>query len=53
MSKSKGNVLDPLSLIKEYGADPLRFTLSAMAAQGRDIKLSKGRMKDTETFLQK
>ena len=40
MSKSKGNVMDPLGLIDEYGADALRFTLAAMAAQGRDIKLS-------------
>ena len=40
MSKSKGNVIDPLELIDAYGADALRFTLSAMAAQGRDIKLS-------------
>ena len=39
MSKSKGNVVDPLDLIDEYGADALRFTLAAMAAQGRDIKL--------------
>ncbi|MGA2893824.1 MAG: valine--tRNA ligase, partial [Xanthobacteraceae bacterium] len=38
MSKSKGNVIDPLHLIDEYGADALRFTLAAMAAQGRDIK---------------
>ena len=40
MSKSKGNVIDPLDLIDKYGADALRFTLAAMAAQGRDIKLS-------------
>ena len=40
MSKSKGNVIDPLELIDAYGADALRFTLAAMAAQGRDIKLS-------------
>ena len=40
MSKSKGNVMDPLALIDQYGADALRFTLAAMAAQGRDIKLS-------------
>ncbi len=40
MSKSKGNVIDPLELIDDYGADALRFTLAAMAAQGRDIKLS-------------
>ena len=39
MSKTKGNVIDPLVLIDEYGADALRFTLAAMAAQGRDIKL--------------
>src|SRR5207253_6853579 len=38
MSKSKGNVVDPLDVIGEYGADALRFTLAAMAAQGRDIK---------------
>ena len=40
MSKSKGNVIDPSALIDQYGADALRFTLAAMAAQGRDIKLS-------------
>jgi len=40
MSKSKGNVIDPLAIIDDYGADALRFTLAAMAAQGRDIKLS-------------
>ena len=40
MSKSKGNVIDPLDLIDTYGADALRFTLAAMAAQGRDIKLA-------------
>src|SRR4029079_5670719 len=44
MSKSKGNVIDPLALIDEYGADALRFTLAAMAAQGRDIKLSTQRV---------
>ena len=43
MSKSKGNVIDPLALIDQYGADALRFTLAAMAAQGRDIKLSSRR----------
>ena len=41
MSKSKGNVIDPLDVIEQYGADALRFTLAAMAAQGRDIKLSR------------
>ena len=43
MSKSKGNVMDPLELIDEFGADALRFTLAAMAAQGRDIKLATNR----------
>ena len=43
MSKSKGNVMDPLDLIDHYGADPLRFTLAAMA-QGRDIKMSTTRL---------
>jgi valyl-tRNA synthetase len=37
MSKSKGNVMDPLEIVDEFGADALRFTLAAMAAQGRDI----------------
>jgi valyl-tRNA synthetase len=44
MSKSKGNVIDPLELIDDYGADALRFTLAAMAAQGRDIKLARARV---------
>src|SRR5471030_2332622 len=44
MSKSKCNVIDPLALIDEYGADALRFTLTAMSGQGRDIKLSKQRI---------
>ena len=43
MSKSKGNVIDPIDLIDRFGADALRFTLAAMAAQGRDIKLSEAR----------
>jgi valyl-tRNA synthetase len=42
MSKSIGNVLDPLELVDEYGADALRFTLTSMAAMGRDLKLSEG-----------
>jgi len=53
MSKSKGNVLDPLDLIDEYGADALRFTLTAMAAQGRDIKLSSGRIEGYRNFITK
>ncbi len=50
MSKSRGNVIDPLELIDEYGADALRFTLAAMAAQGRDIKLSPARVAGYRNF---
>ncbi|GAB4521446.1 MAG: valine--tRNA ligase [Parvularculaceae bacterium] len=50
MSKSKGNVIDPLTLIDEFGADALRFTLAAMAAQGRDIRLSKDRVAGYRNF---
>jgi valyl-tRNA synthetase len=53
MSKSKGNVIDPLNLIDDYGADALRFTLAAMAAQGRDIKLSEQRVKGYRSFATK
>ncbi len=53
MSKSKGNVIDPLELIDEYGADALRFTLAAMAAQGRDIKLSTQRVEGYRNFTTK
>lgn len=53
MSKSKGNVIDPLELIEEYGADALRFTLAAMAAQGRDIKLAKSRIEGYRNFATK
>ena len=53
MSKSKGNVIDPLDLIDAYGADALRFTLAAMAAQGRDIKLSHGRVEGYRNFATK
>jgi len=53
MSKSKGNVIDPLQLIDEYGADALRFTLAAMAAQGRDIKLSIQRVEGYRNFATK
>ena len=53
MSKSKGNVIDPLALIDEYGADALRFTLAAMAAQGRDIKLSAQRVEGYRNFATK
>ncbi|MCY4549325.1 MAG: valine--tRNA ligase [Defluviicoccus sp.] len=53
MSKSKGNVLDPLEVIETYGADALRFTLTALAAQGRDIKLSPGRIAGYRNFVTK
>ena len=53
MSKSKGNVIDPLSLIDAYGADALRFTLAAMAAQGRDIKLATNRVEGYRNFATK
>ena len=53
MSKSKGNVIDPLKLIDQYGADALRFTLAAMAAQGRDIKLATSRVEGYRNFATK
>lgn len=53
MSKSKGNVIDPLDLIGQYGADALRFTLAAMAAQGRDIKLATSRVEGYRNFATK
>ena len=53
MSKSKGNVIDPLDLIKKYGADALRFTLMSMASPGRDVKLSEERVKGYRNFLTK
>jgi valyl-tRNA synthetase len=53
MSKSKGNVIDPLELVDAYGADALRFTLAAMAAQGRDIKLSTSRVEGYRNFATK
>jgi valyl-tRNA synthetase len=53
MSKSKGNVIDPLDLVDAYGADALRFTLAAMAAQGRDIKLARQRVEGYRNFATK
>jgi valyl-tRNA synthetase len=53
MSKSKGNVIDPLELIDEFGADALRFTMAAMAAQGRDLKLAKSRVEGYRNFATK
>jgi valyl-tRNA synthetase len=53
MSKSKGNVLDPLDLIDKFGADAVRFTLTALAAQGRDIKLAESRIEGYRNFCTK
>jgi valyl-tRNA synthetase len=53
MSKSKGNVIDPIGLVDQYGADALRFTLAAMAAQGRDIKLATSRVEGYRNFATK
>ena len=53
MSKSKGNVIDPLDVVDQYGADALRMTLAAMAAQGRDIKLSVQRVENYRNFATK
>ncbi len=53
MSKSKGNIIDPLELVNHYGADALRFTLAAMAAQGRDIKLAESRVEGYRNFATK
>ncbi len=53
MSKSKGNVIDPIVLMDKYGADSLRMTLCSMAAQGRDIKLSEQRVEGYRNFITK
>jgi valyl-tRNA synthetase len=53
MSKSKGNIIDPVALIDEYGADALRFTLAALASPGRDIKLSPARVEGNRNFATK
>ncbi|HEY3918900.1 MAG TPA: valine--tRNA ligase [Stellaceae bacterium] len=53
MSKSKGNIIDPLDLIGRYGTDALRFTLAALAAQGRDIKLAESRIEGYRNFATK
>ena len=53
MSKSKGNVIDPLTVIDQYGTDAFRFTLAAFAAQGRDIKLAEERIAGYRNFANK
>ncbi|MDY6822438.1 MAG: valine--tRNA ligase [Thermodesulfobacteriota bacterium] len=53
MSKSTGNVIDPIEVIENYGADALRFTLAAFAAQGRDVKLSESRIEGYRHFINK
>jgi len=53
MSKSKGNVIDPLEMIDKYSADALRFTLAILAIQGRDIKLSEAKMIESRNFTNK
>jgi valyl-tRNA synthetase len=53
MSKTKGNVIDPLVLIEKYGTDALRFTLAALAAQGRNIKLAESRVEGYRSFITK
>ena len=53
MSKSRGNIIDPLELIDDYGCDALRFTLAALAAPGRDIKLAESRVAGYRNFVTK
>src|SRR3546814_12108028 len=53
MSKSKGNVVDPLGLIDQYGADALRFFMAAMESQGRDIKMDDARLAGYRNFATK
>ena len=53
MSKSKGNVVDPLELMEEIGADAFRFTLASLASPGMDISLSEGRLRNSRQFINK
>jgi len=53
MSKSRGNVIDPLEVIEKFGTDAFRFTLAAFAAQGRDVRLSEDRISGNRNFANK
>jgi valyl-tRNA synthetase len=53
MSKSKGNIIDPLQMIDKFGADPFRFTLAAFTAQGRDVRMSEERIEGYKHFVNK
>ena len=53
MSKSKGNVIDPLHVMEQYGTDALRFTMAAMASPGRDVKLAEERIEGYRNFTNK
>ena len=53
MSKSRGNVIDPLLMMDKYGTDALRFALTAFAVQGRDVKLSEERIEGYKHFVNK
>ncbi len=53
MSKSLGNVIDPLQVMDKFGTDAFRFTLAALAAQGRDIRLSESRIEGYRNFMNK
>src|SRR3546814_1909810 len=53
MSKSKGNIIDPLELIDRYGCDALRYTLTALPAPGRDVKLAESRVEGYRNFATK
>ena len=53
MSKSKGNIIDPLDLVEKFGTDSLRFTLAALASQGRDIRLAEARVEGYRNFATK
>ena len=53
MSKSKGNVIDPLTMVDKYGSDTLRFTLASLATPGKDIKFSTSRVEGTKGLMTK